>query len=475
MNFSSLLVCSDERALRVLSNVLSELEIDVEHCADHVSATKKLAQHSFEAVIVDCKDEHGFALLGSVRSGKQNSKSMAIAIIEARTNLQTAFKLGANFVVFKPISTEKAKSSFRAARALMKRERRRSLRMQVNIAAYFRFQNGEGEHGSISGLSEGGMSVRFSSSNKKVSPIGFCFALPDTTTVIEANGTIAWQDARRHAGLQFAALPGATEESLKEWLRLQSGEKRDPPIHCILVGLSSAGCFLRTQSAFPVQTRVELLLRVADCSVKTQGKVRFMDPELGMGIEFVAPTARHRHRLEELIQQIEANPDAIAEVLVEPEGIDWENSAAESSETTGPTEDAVESDPLLELFCKGGTLTKAEFLVELGKHELASSPSKASKQDLSESIIYQRREPRLSVSLTVEMVSQAQPDPSQASIVDVSHRGARLDGAVFSPNVGEIVHLVSDGVDARFRVIWVGAKGTPQEGQIGLQSLTTDN
>ncbi|MGB8579601.1 MAG: PilZ domain-containing protein [Candidatus Sulfotelmatobacter sp.] len=475
MNFSSLLVCSDERALRVLSNVLSELEIDVEHCPDHASATKKLAQHSFEAVIVDCKDEHGFALLGSVRSRKQNSKSMAIAIIEARTNLQTAFKLGANFVVFKPISTEKAKSSFRAARALMKRERRRSLRMQVNIAAYFRFQNGEGEHGSISGLSEGGMSVRFSSSNKKVSPIGFCFALPDTTTVIEANGTIAWQDARRRAGLQFAALPAATEESLKEWLRLQSGEKRDPPIHCTLICLSQAGCFLRTQSAFPVQTRVELLLRVADYSVKTQGKVRFMDPELGMGIEFLTPTARHRHRLEELTQQVEANPEALADVLVEPEGIDWENNVAVSPEISGPTTSALESDPLLELFGKGSTLTKGEFLVELGKHELANSPAKASKQDSSESIAYQRREPRLSVSMPVKMVSQAQQDLSEASIVDVSHRGARLDGAGFYPGVGEIVHLVSGGVDARFRVIWVGVKGTPEEGQIGLQSLTTDN
>jgi CheY-like chemotaxis protein len=475
MNFSSLLVCSDERALRVLSNVLSELEIDVEHCPDYASATKKLAQHSFEAVIVDCKDEHGFALLGGVRSGKQNSKSMAIAIIEARTNLQTAFKLGANFVVFKPISSEKAKSSFRAARALMKRERRRSLRMQVNIAAYFRFQNGEGEHGSISGLSEGGMSVRFSSSNKKVSPIGFCFALPDTTTVIEANGTIAWQDARRHAGLQFGALPAATEESLKEWLRLQSGEKRDPPIHCTLICLSEAGCFLRTQSAFPVQTRVELLLRVADYSVKAQGKVRFMDPELGMGIEFLVPTARHRHRLEELIQQIGANPDAVADVLVEPEGIDWENSVGVSlSETPGPT-DALESDPLLELFCKGSALSKGEFLIELGKHELVNSAAGASKDDPSQPIAYQRREPRLSVSLPVQMVSQTQQDPAEASIVDVSHRGARLDGAAFYPNVGEIVHLVSGGVDARFRVIWVGEKGTPQNGQIGLQSLTTDN
>src|SRR5260370_30455162 len=40
----------DERALRVLRNVLGELEIHVEHCADHLSDAKKLAHHSFEAV-----------------------------------------------------------------------------------------------------------------------------------------------------------------------------------------------------------------------------------------------------------------------------------------------------------------------------------------------------------------------------------------------------------------------------------------
>ena len=116
---------------------------------------------------------------------------MAIAIIEARTNLQAAFQLGANFVIFKPISTEKAKSSFRAARALMKRERRRSVRLPVNIAAYFRFQNGEGEQVSISSLSEGGMAVRFfGAPGRRIGPIAFSFALPDTTTVIEARGTI---------------------------------------------------------------------------------------------------------------------------------------------------------------------------------------------------------------------------------------------------------------------------------------------
>ena len=246
MNLTSLLICSDDRALRVLRSVLGELEIDVEHCADDVSAAKELAQRSFGAVIIDCKDERSFGLLRSLRSGKHNSKSMAIAIIEARTNLQAAFKLGANFVVFKPISTEKAKSSFRAARALMKRERRRSVRLQVNIAAYFRFQNGEGEQVSISSLSEGGMAVRFSGApGKRSGPIAFSFALPDTTTVIEATGTIAWQDSRHHAGIQFASLSDASLQSLKEWLQLQSGEKHDPPIRCSSRGaqvLADASC-----------------------------------------------------------------------------------------------------------------------------------------------------------------------------------------------------------------------------------------
>src|SRR6202162_3691504 len=301
MNLTSLLLCSDDPSLRILRNVLGELELRVEHCADTVSAANKLAQHTFEAVIIDCHDERSFGLLKSVRSGQQNRKSVAIAIIDARTNLQTAFKLGANFVVYKPISTEKAKSSFRAARALMKRERRRSVRLQVNIPAYFRCENGEGDQASISGLSEGGISVRFASSHARRSGlIGFSFALPDTTTVVEATGMIAWQDVRR-AGIQFVSLSDALHRSLKEWLRLQCGEKHDPPIRCSLMGLSFGGCFLRTQSPFPAHTRVELLLRAADGSVKTQGKVRLMDPEFGLGREFLNRTSEHRHRLEQLI------------------------------------------------------------------------------------------------------------------------------------------------------------------------------
>ena len=186
---------------------------------------------------------------------------------------------------------------------------------------------------------------------------------------------IAWQDSRSRVGIQFATLSEASHNSLKEWLHLQSGDKHDPPIRCSLVGLSFGGCFLRTQSPFPAHTRVELLLRAADGSVKTQGKVRLMDPELGMGIEFLNRTSEHRYRLEQLIHHMAASPETIAEVLVEPEGLDWDDGAADSAGgTTRSLDDDVERDPLLELFRIGATLTKEQFLLELEKYQLAGSP-----------------------------------------------------------------------------------------------------
>jgi hypothetical protein len=361
----------------------------------------------------------------------------------------------------------------------MKRERRRSVRLEVNIPAYFRFQNGDGEQAPISGLSEGGISVRFAGSpGKKSGLIAFSFALPDTTTVIEATGMIAWQDSRCRAGIQFATLSDAAHQSLKEWLRLESGDKHDPPIRCSLVGLSFGGCFLRTQSPFPAQTRVELLLRAADCSVKTEGKVRVMDPELGMGIEFLTRTFQHRRRLELLIEQMTASPDAIAEVLVEPEGLDWDDGAADSSAAaTLSPEQEVENDPLLELFRTWATLTKEQFLLELEKHQLAGLPGSESDLNLTEPIVHQRREPRIAVARPVEVRSPEHQAtfPQNTSLIDVSHRGARVGGVGFRLKVGEVVHLLSDGIEARFQVIWVGEPGTPQEGQIGLQRMAADN
>src|SRR5216683_511436 len=173
MNLQALLVCSDERILRVLRRVMDELEIEVEPCADPTAATKQLARLTFEAVIVDCTEERSLSLLKSIRMGQRNKKSVAVAIIDEHTALRRAFEMGAHFVIYKPISCERAKSSFRAAKALMKQEQRRSVRVPVRIPVSLRFQSGEGEQAFISGLSEGGISVELSLQCRNACVLGF--------------------------------------------------------------------------------------------------------------------------------------------------------------------------------------------------------------------------------------------------------------------------------------------------------------
>ena len=375
MNLQSLLVCSDDRTVRVLRQVLDELEIGVEHCAHPTPAQKKLARQTFEAVIVDCTGEPSLSLLKNIRKGQHNKKSVAVAIIDQETALRRAFEMGAHFVIYKPISCERAKSSFRAAKALMKRERRRSLRVQVRTPVSLRFQNGEGEEAFISGLSEGGISVEFSLPCRNSGVVGLCFTLPGATTQIEATGLIAWHnfDGHARAGIRFTKLSDSARVSLKEWLHMKSGEKADPPIRCTITDISSGGCFLRTDSPFPLETRVELFLCVTDCRVRTEGKIRVMHPEFGMGVEFSSKTQEHRILMEEIIARLTLTEDLVPEVLVEPEGLDWGNDVeALSGDSSVPGEMEVLEDPLLELFRTGILLPKEQFLVELEKQRRRS-------------------------------------------------------------------------------------------------------
>src|SRR3989442_8574749 len=130
----SLLLCTDEAVVRVLRRVLSELEIGVEHCPDADSEVQKLTGQRFEAVIVDCSSrELAAKILKGTRSSPVNKRAITVAIIDSQSALKGAFELGAHFVLYKPISLERTKASFRSVRALMKRERRRHARVPVEL------------------------------------------------------------------------------------------------------------------------------------------------------------------------------------------------------------------------------------------------------------------------------------------------------------------------------------------------------
>src|ERR1700681_2878224 len=161
MSLQALVFCADEKVVRVLRRVLSELEIGMELCADAESAIHKLTRRRLEAVIVDCAGAvTASRVLRSARSAPCNKRAVSVAIVGAQTGLGGSRDLEAHFVLHPPLSPERAKASFRAVRALMKRERRLQLRVAVQIPVDC-YGSGRYKAKTLD-LCEGGMALQFS-------------------------------------------------------------------------------------------------------------------------------------------------------------------------------------------------------------------------------------------------------------------------------------------------------------------------
>ena len=122
MGYQALLFCPDEKTARTVTQVLNELEFNVESCIEPFAAVKKLMGQHFDAVVVDCDNEQNATLLfKSARNSTSNQTSLAVAVVEGQAGVAKAFRIGANLVLTKPINIEQAKGTLRVARGLLRK------------------------------------------------------------------------------------------------------------------------------------------------------------------------------------------------------------------------------------------------------------------------------------------------------------------------------------------------------------------
>jgi CheY-like chemotaxis protein len=369
MSLKSLVLCSDEKIVRVLRRVLSDLEIEIEHCTEPDGALRKLTRQRFEAVIIDCTDlKTATAVLKSARSAPVNKRAIAVAIMDGHNGLRSAFDMGAHFVLYKPVSTERAKSSFRAARALMKRERRRNARIPVQVQASLNNRiSGFSQKVTTTDVSEGGMAIQMPKRYQDAGPWDVQFTLPGSENSFELTGEVAWHNPGGHVGIRFTNLPVDVGHELRKWLNHNApeAEKDDPPVRCKLTDLSLGGCYLEILSPFPVRTRIVLAMKVAEIELRVEGVVRVMHPDIGMGVEFTQKTSEQRNHVEKFIHALMNAGETLPELMVEPEGLEGEAGADAKHTGLGVTSEL--EDPLLDLFQHKASLPSELFLNELRK------------------------------------------------------------------------------------------------------------
>jgi c-di-GMP-binding flagellar brake protein YcgR len=362
MSLQSLVFCGDEKIVRVLRRVLSDLEISLEHCPDPDAVIRKLTRKRFEAVIVDCADaEHAAQILKSVRSAPCNRHAVAVALVEEQTGLRSVFDLGAHFVLYKPISSERAKSSFRAARALMKRERRRHERILVQVPVTVIFEKSKTPlRIKTADLGEGGMAVQLNQGLGHSGPFQVQFTIPGSDYKVDCAAEVAWENGMQQAGFRFKDLALEPHKHLLAWIASHSADldKDDPPIQCKLTDLSLGGCYLETATPFPQRTRVTLSMRVGMLQVEAEGVVRVLHPDMGMGVEFTQGTTEQRQQVEKFIHALMNSNGVLPDLMVEPQGIEPGEPQAVATQQEG-------DDPLVFLFQHKAELTAEAFHAEL--------------------------------------------------------------------------------------------------------------
>jgi CheY-like chemotaxis protein len=375
MAFQALLVSNDEKAAEVLIPALRGFGIAVQICGC-ADGPKNVTREKFDAIIVDFDDrQSAVCVLENASASADGKTAVTIALLSDKTKARTVFGAGANFVLYKPISAEQAQTGLRAATTLIKRERRGSLRVSVQIPVRLEIQNGLDMEAVLLDLSEDGMDIL------SVQPLGPSaavlahFMLKETDTEVEIRGVVAWANPNGESGVRFVDVPAALRATLKDWVvnRAQGSPGDEPKApshsHCKLTDLSSGGCYVETESPFPERTRLTLCLKAAGMEVQAEGIVRLMHSGFGMGIEFVLATNQQCEEVENFIHTLIGLPNSQPELLIVPHNL--KASGAGESQGILQQDSGEESEDALRELLRNSSLGREEFLQRLRKQRAA--------------------------------------------------------------------------------------------------------
>ena len=351
MDLRALVVSPDQHSADLLKQILPELGMVAEHTLSTNEGLARLDQERFEAVILDYRaDRDSENFLRRLRQSTKNRAGVLIAIVDSDFNARPLFGLGANFILYRPLSSERTRMSLRAARGLIRRERRRASRVSVNATVNVAYPGAPELKAMLQDLSIEGTSLTTAQAIPPQCKVYFDFSLPGQEQLVRLSGEVAWQDASGRTGIRFLDVPQSSRRLMQGWIQQNKGQLVQPtygktadkpaetltasdstraengakfeskaekpnlisnagnrrdqlrvgcklgaevyrvgsrvPHRCVLSDLSEGGCYVEMPTPFVGQSSVELLVRTADAKVRISGQVLATHPGFGMGVRF---------------------------------------------------------------------------------------------------------------------------------------------------------------------------------------------
>jgi DNA-binding response OmpR family regulator len=377
MILHTLLTSKDDLTAETLIQVLVQFGAVVDRSNAADVAVSRLAEERFDLAIVDFDDREGASLLLEAcrrLEGPDRKPPVTVALLPDASEIRAILGAGAHFILTKPVALEQAQNTFRAATAVLRRERRQSSRVAVQAPISIRIDDSNTVEGILLDLSTTGLDVLAAKSLPSAAQVHVSFELPEGASAIQATAEVVWSTANGQTGFRFLDMDDKIRQEMGEWLAARSHDalpdEPDTVSQCKLTDLSLGGCYVQTESPFPQSSVVDLCLRATGMEIHTEGLVRVMHPGHGMGIEFPARTEEQRKSVGEFIDFLTGQPDAAPRLEASPRHL--VASAAGQSE---PDTESDGEDPLLELLRTGNVLEEEAFLAELQRQRTPAAVS----------------------------------------------------------------------------------------------------
>jgi c-di-GMP-binding flagellar brake protein YcgR len=225
MDLRALVVCPDKDSATLITLILSELGMAAEHTPSISCGIALLDSQHFDAIVLDYRADQGSEqFFTRLRQSAKNRASMLIAVVEGEFNARPVFGLGANFILYRPLSSERTRISLRAARNLMRRERRRAPRAAVSSTAKVAYPGAPELNAVLTDLSDGGTLIHTANRLPPACKVYFEFALPGQQQLVRLSGEVAWQHASGRTGIRFLDVPQSSRRLMQTWLQQNNAQ-----------------------------------------------------------------------------------------------------------------------------------------------------------------------------------------------------------------------------------------------------------
>ncbi len=367
-NIRALLVVQDTVAVDTLTSLLRSQGVDVTCVPNAAEALARLTDQPPDLVFAEFDDTgSATSVLEVVRPASGTASLLSVLLLQDESERAAALRLGAHFIVYKPVSLSQIRSVLLATKSLMSRERRRTTRVPIQIPVSLSWPDAENVEGILLDVSETGMDVLISRPVDNFADLSFRFALPERLAPVDGHGVVAWSRSTGETGVRFENLSEDAHLALSTWL--DSSQQVSPEkeaasgVLCKLTDLSLGACYVESESPFPMGTRLDLILQARGTFAAAGGSVRVLHPSYGMGIEFLAETEGQRAAVEGFLDFLVSQPGIAPELRCIPrEFIPLEQLPDSGSD-----------DALLDLVRREVDISQADFLAELQKQRRTSA------------------------------------------------------------------------------------------------------